>query len=206
MTVTKPVQPTPTNLRSEGVQEFLTTSRCEYVWRPPTERITIHRKGMPTSQLSSAKLDRRRQPFIGETQFKADFPPEPAWNGVRPSTACAPRQVLPPPSELCLSEDDVRYLDTEHREQFSQRDPPKDPRPKSSRREIPPYSPPTVKFASTTVTKSDFRPYPLSVIRAFNNHMDPKDEDRGAINIGDCTLSTEEATMLKEYLRMLNSS
>ncbi|VDP60326.1 unnamed protein product [Schistosoma mattheei] len=81
ITYTEPAKPVPTNLRVEGERDFLTTNKSVYTVKPIT--------GCPVRRLKMPSTPKPRvsEPFSGETQFRADFPPERAWNSVDPMSS-----------------------------------------------------------------------------------------------------------------------
>ncbi|KAF7248407.1 hypothetical protein EG68_09441 [Paragonimus skrjabini miyazakii] len=204
ITLTQLAKPMPTTLRVEGERLFETTNRSAFTEKTLKTPIERHHKANDADRLRLENQARYRQPFVGDTQFKADFPPERAWNSVLPTSHCVAQPIVPPPSQIQLSQDDQSHFTTEQRERFPGCDPRTNPIPKSCKKEIPPYTRPEVKFANITVTRSDFQPYAIHEILASkpqlsNKLTEIKESNRPA------KLNREEVKQLKTYLKNLQN-
>ncbi|KAF8561075.1 hypothetical protein P879_10575 [Paragonimus westermani] len=194
----------PTTLRVEGERLFETTNRSAFTQKTLRTPIERHHKAKDADRLRLENQARYRQPFVGDTQFKADFPPERAWNSVLSNSHCAAQPIVPPPSQIQLSQDDQSHFTTEQRERFPGCDPRANPIPKSCKKEIPPYTRPNVKFANITVTRSDFQPYPTHAILASKPQLSNKWTEKKEPN-RPAKLNREEAKQLKTYLKNLQN-
>ncbi|KAF6776181.1 hypothetical protein AHF37_03331 [Paragonimus kellicotti] len=116
-------QKMPTTLRVEGERLFETTNRSAFTQKTLRTPIERHHKAKDADRLRLENQARYRQPFVGDTQFKADFPPERAWNSVLSTSHCLAQPIAPPPSQIQLSQDEQSHFTTEQRERFPGCDP-----------------------------------------------------------------------------------
>ncbi|TPP39678.1 hypothetical protein FGIG_09311 [Fasciola gigantica] len=216
--VVEQAKPAPPTLRMEGERYLETTNRSAFTKKttdtPATRRFRTNDKGrVQQEQLleqQQGKGIRCRNPFVGETQFRADFPEDRAWVSVQPEYACAPAPIVPPPSEIWLRDSDLHEFRTEQRDQYVVRDPLTISVQKSCKKEVPPYTRPVIKFADKTVTKSDFPAYTLDQLQAANPG---KGKPNGSLlptgtpwRLRTGQLETDEARQLKEYLIELQTA
>ncbi|CAH8593495.1 unnamed protein product [Schistosoma bovis] len=177
ITYTEPAKPVPTNLRVEGERDFLTTNKSVYTVKPIT--------GCPVRRLKMPSTPKPRvsEPFSGETQFRADFPPERAWNSVDPMSSI--------------------------RDQFQGHDAKTNPKPKSFKHEPSVYTKPAIKLDCNSVTKLDFQPYTTEQILSVNakstfGRKIVNNDDNGVQQSE--KMKPEELKLLKNYLKGLKSA
>ncbi|VDP84510.1 unnamed protein product [Echinostoma caproni] len=206
--VSKPIhmveqaKPVPPTLRMEGERYLETTNRSVFTKKVMDTGTHRHLRTNAKDRVPAEQQTRIRNPFVGETQFRADFPAARAWTSVQPETACAPPMIVPPQSEILLRDSDVHEFRTEQRDQFVPRDVQIFPVPKSCKKEVPAYTRPEIKFTDTTVTKSDFPAYTLSQLREANPRKALCSQTTD-VNPAQTELSEREAELLKAYLTEL---
>ncbi|CAH8595622.1 unnamed protein product [Schistosoma margrebowiei] len=203
ITYTEPAKPVPTNLRVEGERDFLTTNKSVYTVKPIT--------GCPVRRLKVPSIPKPRvsEPFSGETQFRADFPPERAWNSVDPMSSIVPQPCQPPKAQIQLRDTNEISFHTEQRDQFQGHDAKTNPKPKSFKHEPSVYTKPAIKLDCNSVTKLDFQPYTTEQILSVNakstfGRKIMNNDDNGVQQSG--KMKPEELKLLKNYLKGLKSA
>uniref|UniRef100_A0A3Q0KI42 Uncharacterized protein n=1 Tax=Schistosoma mansoni TaxID=6183 RepID=A0A3Q0KI42_SCHMA len=203
ITYTEPAKPVPTNLRVEGERDFLTTNKSVYTVKPITS-CPVRRLKIPIIQ-----KPRVSEPFSGETQFRADFPPERAWNSVDPMCSVVPHPCQPPKAQIQLRDTNDISFHTEQRDQFQGHDAKTNPKPKSFKHELSAYTKPAIKLDCNSVTKLDFQPYTIEQVLNVNakstfGRKTMHNDDSGAQQSG--KLKPEELKLLRNYLKDLKSA
>lgn len=122
---------------------------------------TVHRDAFKTPTKDARPEMTIRQPtlktqkrakFQGETQAKSDFP------GFGAKMPLPPKPVTPPPATLRLAMDNGRDFETTNNSFYKITwDPRKIERTKALKPDSDEYVPPETKFATTTITKEDFK-------------------------------------------------
>ncbi|RTG82607.1 uncharacterized protein DC041_0010180 [Schistosoma bovis] len=203
ITYTEPAKPVPTNLRVEGERDFLTTNKSVYTVKPIT--------GCPVRRLKMPSTPKPRvsEPFSGETQFRADFPPERAWNSVDPMSSIVPQPCQPPKAQIQLRDTNEISFHTEQRDQFQGHDAKTNPKPKSFKHEPSVYTKPAIKLDCNSVTKLDFQPYTTEQILSVNakstfGRKIMNNDDNGVQQSE--KMKPEELKLLKNYLKGLKSA
>ncbi|CAH8620429.1 unnamed protein product [Schistosoma rodhaini] len=203
ITYTEPAKPVPTNLRVEGERDFLTTNKSVYTVKPITN-CPVRRLKIPIIQ-----KPRVSEPFSGETQFRADFPPERAWNSVDPMCSVVPHPCQPPKAQIQLRDTNDISFHTEQRDQFQGHDAKTNPKPKSFKHEPSAYTKPAIKLDCNSVTKLDFQPYTIEQVLNVNSkstfgRKTMHNNDNGAQQSE--KLKPEELKLLENYLKDLKSA
>ncbi|XP_064650526.1 stabilizer of axonemal microtubules 1-like [Lineus longissimus] len=156
------------NILIEGDQDHHTVHRDTYKNIRGDHRVkTITYDPEPTIQ---------RGNFFGETQQMRDFPPY--KNGRRQPRP--PNMVEPAPETINLKFNNNTSFDTEQRHEFKGIDTNRYPAPKTMKQGTTTYEPPTEKFATMTVQKTDYVPKDLGEANAPKARMPRRKEtDKG---------------------------
>ncbi|CAH8532980.1 unnamed protein product [Schistosoma turkestanicum] len=159
--------------------------------------------------IPSISKPRVSQPFFGETQFHADFPPNRAWNSFDQLCSVAQHKCQPPKAQIQLRDTNEISFHTEQRDQFQGHDARTNPKPKSFKLQPSVYCKPVIKLDCNSVTKLDFQPYTVEQVLSVNSKSafgskTIRTDDSDVQQSG--KMKPEELKLLKNYLKDLKSA